>query len=64
MERWKPYRALWRSEQDRRDLLQAGLVEFESLLRFHGELDAQLNIEPDFHYFGQCLVVSAGKQRC
>jgi len=62
LERWKPYKTLWKSDQDRKDMLQAGLQDFVNQLRFHGELEADLNIEPDFYYFGQSVVVSAGKK--
>ncbi|CAB3374843.1 Hypothetical predicted protein [Cloeon dipterum] len=61
LERWKPYKTLWKSDQDRKDMLQAGLQDFVNLLRYHGELEAELNVESDMHYFGQSVVVSAEK---
>jgi hypothetical protein len=41
-------------------MLQAGLNDFVNQLRFHGQLEADLNVEPDMFYFGQSVVVSAG----
>ncbi|KAI5700773.1 hypothetical protein M8J75_002754 [Diaphorina citri] len=59
VEKWSPYKFLWENEMiNRRDVTNVGLVESEHALRRHGELEAELNIEPDLHTFGSCIVIS------
>jgi hypothetical protein len=59
---WAPYKFLWKnSEQNKREMLNASLNEFESWLRRHCELESHLTTEPDQHVFGSCLVVSTGE---
>lgn len=60
IDRWAPYKFLWRSEQNRKDMLKLGLTDLEGMLRRHGELEADLATEPDMHYFG-CLAISTGQ---
>ena len=59
---WTPYKFLWKNnEQNKREMLNASLNEFESWLRRHCELESHLTTEPDQHVFGSCLVVSTGE---
>lgn len=55
---WKPYSVLWKNEKSQRELLTITLADFETLLRKHGELDAQLQTEPDVHVIRSCLAIS------
>ena len=56
---WAPYKFLWKNnEQNKREMLNASLNEFESWLHRHCELESHLTTEPDQHVFGSCLVVS------
>ncbi|KAJ1525369.1 hypothetical protein ONE63_010185 [Megalurothrips usitatus] len=57
IEHWAPYKFLWRSAQNRKDMLKLGLTDLEGMLRRHGELEADLATEPDMYYFG-CLAIS------
>ncbi|XP_052132221.1 dynein axonemal heavy chain 5, partial [Frankliniella occidentalis] len=57
IDRWAPYKFLWRGAQNRKDMLKLGLTDLEGMLRRHGELEADLATEPDMHYFG-CLAIS------
>ncbi|KAJ9592734.1 hypothetical protein L9F63_015614, partial [Diploptera punctata] len=60
LERWVPYKFLWKNiEQNKREMLNASLNDFESWLRRHCELESRLSTEPDQHLFGSCLAVSA-----
>lgn len=58
---WHPYRALWKSEQERRDVLQASLADFVEQLRFHTQLEMGLSEQPDEHVLGRSVLVSADK---
>jgi hypothetical protein len=59
---WAPYKFLWKNnEQNKREMLNASLNEFESWLRRHCELESHLTTEPDQHVFGSSLVISAGE---
>jgi hypothetical protein len=59
---WTPYKFLWKNnEQNKREMFNASLNEFESWLHRHCELESQLTTEPDQHVFGSCLVVSTGE---
>ncbi|XP_063235253.1 dynein axonemal heavy chain 5 [Bacillus rossius redtenbacheri] len=61
LESWEPYQFLWKNERGRREMMSAGLPDFEAWLRRHGELEAQLGTEPDMHLFGCCLAVATDK---
>lgn len=61
VKRWKPYHFLWKNERTTRELMEYSLQDFESSLRYLSELDANLLIEPDMAYFGQCIAVSTEK---
>ena len=61
VKRWKPYHFLWKNERTTRELMEYGLQEFESSLRYLAELDANLLIEPDMAYLSQCIAVSTEK---
>ena len=64
LERWVPYKFLWKTnEQNKREMLNASLNDFESWLRRHCELESRLSTEPDQHLFGSCLAVSAGEMK-
>lgn len=49
---WKQYSVLWKNEKTQRELLNNCLLEFETSLRKHGELDARLATETDVHVIG------------
>lgn len=59
MTRWKPYAFLWRSEKNKRELLSAGLPDFDRWLRRHSELEARLDTEPQTTNFFSSLLLSA-----
>lgn len=59
--RWRPYNVLWRNEKSPRELQTACLVEFETSLRKHMELDGKLATEPNFHVIANCLSISTEK---
>lgn len=59
--RWRPYNVLWRNEKSPRELQTACLVEFETSLRKHMELDGKLGTEPDFHAIANCLSICTEK---
>lgn len=61
IKRWKPYHYLWKNERTTRELMEYGLVEFETSLRYLAELDANLLIEPDMAYLLNCIAVSTEK---
>lgn len=61
IKRWKPYHYLWKNERTTRELMEYGLVEFETSLRYLAELDANLLIEPDMAYLANCIAVSTEK---
>lgn len=61
IKRWKPYHFLWKNECTTRELMEYGLQEFESSLRYLAELDANLLIEPDMAYLSQSIAVSTEK---
>lgn len=56
VKKWKPYHFLWKNDKTIRQLLEYSLQDFEANLRYLGDLDSNLNIEPDMEYFGQCCV--------
>jgi dynein heavy chain len=58
LDRWKPYKFLWRNERNMRELLQISLTEFEATLRKHSELEDRLATEPDMIIFGTSIAVS------
>lgn len=61
VDRWKPYKYLWKHERSIRELLQNSLSEFETTLRKHGELEDKLITEPDMVIFATCIAVSTEK---
>lgn len=58
IKRWKPYHYLWKNERSARELLEFGLVEFETALHYLADLDAQLLLEPDQQQLSMCLRLS------
>lgn len=58
IKRWKPYHYLWKNERSARELLEFGLVEFETSLRYLADLDAQLLVEPEQQQLSTCLRLS------
>ncbi|TGZ53817.1 Dynein heavy chain 5, axonemal, partial [Temnothorax longispinosus] len=61
LDRWKPYKFLWKNERNMRELLQISLSEFETTLRKHSELEDRLATEPDMIIFGTSIAVSTEK---
>ncbi|RLU25661.1 hypothetical protein DMN91_001818 [Ooceraea biroi] len=61
LDRWKPYKFLWKNERNMRELLQISLTEFEATLRKHSELEDRLATEPDMIIFGTSIAVSTDK---
>ncbi|KAK1128262.1 hypothetical protein K0M31_002732 [Melipona bicolor] len=61
IDRWKPYKILWKNEKSMRELLQISLSEFETTLRKHSELEDLLATEPDMIIFGSSIAVSTEK---
>ncbi|XP_033231151.1 dynein heavy chain 5, axonemal [Belonocnema kinseyi] len=61
MERWKPYKFLWKNEKSIRELLQTSLTDFETMLRKHGELEDKLATEPDLVILGSSIAISTEK---
>lgn len=61
IKQWKPYHFLWKNDRTTRELMEYGLLEFESSLRCLAELDANLLIEPDMAYIGTSVAVSTDK---
>lgn len=61
LDRWKPYKFLWKNERSMRELLQISLSEFETTLRKHSELEDRLATEPDMIIFGTSIAVSTEK---
>ena len=61
MDRWKPYKFLWKNERSVRELLLISLTEFESTLRKHGELEDRLATEPDMVLFATSIALSTEK---
>nr|XP_033322692.1 dynein heavy chain 5, axonemal isoform X1 [Megalopta genalis] len=59
--RWKPYKFLWKNERSMRELLQISLPEFEATLRKHSELEDLLATEPDMIIFGTSIAISTEK---
>lgn len=45
----------------KKDIHSVNLTESEASLRRHGELEAELAVEPDMQVFGNCLVISIGE---
>lgn len=52
---------MWESENVKKDIHSVNLTESEASLRRHGELEAELAVEPDMQVFGNCLVISIGE---
>ncbi|XP_076639069.1 dynein axonemal heavy chain 1 isoform X1 [Colletes latitarsis] len=61
IDRWKPYKFLWKNERSMRELLQISLPEFETTLRKHSELEDLLATEPDMIIFGTSIAISTEK---
>ncbi|KZC10625.1 Dynein heavy chain 5, axonemal [Dufourea novaeangliae] len=61
IDRWKPYKFLWKNERSVRELLQISLPEFEATLRKHSELEDLLATEPDMIIFGTSIAISTEK---
>lgn len=61
VKRWRPYHFLWKNDKTTRELMEFGLLDFESTLRCFSDLDANLLIEPDFVNFGRCIKASTEK---
>ncbi|KAG5316099.1 DYH5 protein, partial [Acromyrmex insinuator] len=61
LDRWKPYKFLWKNERSVRELLQISLSEFETTLRKHSELEDRLATEPDMIIFSTSIAVSTEK---
>lgn len=61
MERWKPYKFLWKNEKSVRELLQTSLTDFETMLRKHGELEDKLATEPELVILGSSIAISTEK---
>ncbi|XP_046389607.1 dynein axonemal heavy chain 5 [Ischnura elegans] len=59
MDHWKPYHFLWRQSHSQAHGLT--LLDYESSLRRHGELETQLSTEADTHPIGTCIAISAEK---
>ncbi|XP_055377517.1 dynein axonemal heavy chain 5 [Condylostylus longicornis] len=57
IKRWKPYHFLWKNERTTRQLMEYGLLEFESTLRCLADLDSNLLVEPDMESVGQCIAI-------
>ncbi|XP_046689316.1 LOW QUALITY PROTEIN: dynein axonemal heavy chain 5-like [Homalodisca vitripennis] len=60
-DRWLPYKFLWENENVKKDIHSVNLTESEASLRRHGELEAELAVEPDMQVFGNCLTISVEK---
>lgn len=58
---WKPYHFLWKNDRSTRELMEYGLLEFESSLRCLAELDANLLVEADMVHIGSSIVISTDK---
>lgn len=58
---WKPYHFLWKNDRSTRELMEYGLLEFESSLRCLADLDANLLIEPDTVSIGSSITLSTEK---
>lgn len=58
---WKPYHFLWKNDRSTRELMEYGLMEFESSLRCLAELDANLLVELDMVYIGSSIAISTEK---
>lgn len=61
IDRWKPYKFLWKDERSMRELLQISLPEFEATLRKHSELEDLLATELDMIIFGTSIAISTEK---
>lgn len=61
LDRWKPYKFLWKNERSIRELLQVSLAEFETSLRKHSELEDRLATEPDQVVIGKSILISTEK---
>lgn len=61
IKQWKPYHYLWKNERTTRELMEYGLNEFESSLRYLAELDTNLSVAADMVYFGHSIAVSTDK---
>lgn len=61
IKRWKPYHFLWKNERSTRELMEYGLIEFETTLRCLAELDANLLVEPDQTKLSGCIMLSTEK---
>lgn len=58
---WKPYHFLWKNDRSTRELMEYGLLEFESSLRCLADLDANLLVEPDTVCIGSSIMLSTEK---
>lgn len=58
---WKPYHFLWKNDRSTRELMEYGLLEFESSLRCLAELDANLLVEADMAFIGSSIAISTEK---
>lgn len=61
IKRWKPYHFVWKNDKTTRQLMEFGLLEFETSLRCLSDLDANLIVEPDMESFGQSVCISTEK---
>lgn len=61
IKRWKPYHFLWKNERSTRELMEYGLIEFETTLRCLADLDANLLVEPDQTKLSGCIMLSTEK---
>ncbi|RZF32385.1 hypothetical protein LSTR_LSTR001849, partial [Laodelphax striatellus] len=61
LERWSPFRFLWENESTKKDIQSVNLLESESSLRRHKELEAQLVVEPEYFLFTASITISVGK---
>ncbi|CAH0547072.1 unnamed protein product [Brassicogethes aeneus] len=56
--KWRPYNILWKNEKSTRELLNAQLLEFETSLRKHEELNDKTVMEPKVFVIANCLAIS------
>lgn len=61
VKRWKPYNFLWKNDKTTRELIEMGLLDFESTLSCLAQLDSNLLVEPDFVNLCNCIAVSTEK---
>lgn len=64
LEQWSQFKILWENEaNEKKDVNTINLVDSETSLRRHQELESELKIQPDTKVFGTCFVISIGIRR-